>query len=132
MSYRYGKTSAARLATCHPEIQRLFNSLINDYDVSIICGHRTEAEQNAAVAKGASKTRFPNSKHNSLPSLGIDAALYPIDWNDVGRHYMFVGIVRERARELGIPIRCGADWDSDFATSDQTFNDLVHFEYAGA
>ncbi|AUR81706.1 hedgehog signaling/DD-peptidase zinc-binding domain protein [Vibrio phage 1.089.O._10N.261.51.F9] len=132
MSYRYGKTSKARLATCHPEIQRLFNSLINDYDVSIICGHRTEAEQNAAVAKGASKTKYPNSKHNSLPSLGIDAALYPIDWEDVGRHYMFVGIVRERARQLGIPIRCGADWDSDFATNDQTFNDLVHFEYAGA
>ncbi len=132
MSYRYGKTSKARLATCHPEIQRLFNSLINDYDVSIICGHRTEEEQNAAVAKGASKTKYPNSKHNSLPSLGIDAALYPIDWNDVGRHYMFVGIVRERARELGIPIRCGADWDSDFTTNDQTFNDLVHFEYAGA
>ncbi|AUR83327.1 hedgehog signaling/DD-peptidase zinc-binding domain protein [Vibrio phage 1.033.O._10N.222.49.B8] len=132
MSYRYGKASKARLATCHPEIQRLFHSLINDYDVSIICGHRTEVEQNAAVTKGASKTKYPNSKHNSLPSLGIDAALYPIDWNDVGRHYMFVGIVRERARELGIPIRCGADWDSDFATNDQTFNDLVHFEYAGA
>jgi|5B_taG_2_1085324.scaffolds.fasta_scaffold02054_6 hypothetical protein len=132
MSYKYGKTSAARLATCHPEIQRLFNSLIKDYDVSVICGHRTEAEQDAAVNSGNSKTMYPNSKHNSLPSLGIDAALYPIDWNDVGRHYMFVGIVRERARQLGIPIRCGADWDSDFATNDQTFNDLVHFEYAGA
>lgn len=132
MSYRYGKASKARLATCHPEIQRLFNSLIKDYDVSIICGHRTEAEQNAAVNSGNSKTLYPNSKHNSLPSLGVDAALYPIDWNDVGRHYMFVGIVRERARELGIPIRCGADWDSDFATNDQTFNDLVHFEYSGA
>lgn len=129
--FKYGKSSKSRLATCHPEIQRLFNSLIEDYDVSIICGHRTEAEQNEAVAKGASKTKFPNSKHNSMPSLGIDAALYPINWNDTGRHYMFVGIVRERARLLGIPIRCGADWDSDFATNDQAFNDLVHFEYAG-
>ena len=131
MSYSYSKKSRARLESCHPEIQRLFNSLIEDYDVSIICGHRTEAEQNKAVADGASKTKFPNSKHNSYPSLGIDAALWPINWNDVGRHYMFVGIVRERARVLGIPIRCGADWDSDFATNDQTFNDLVHFEYAG-
>ena len=132
MSYKYGKTSAARLATCHPEIQRLFNSLIKDYDVSVICGHRTEAEQDAAVNSGNSKTLYPNSKHNSSPSLGIDATLYPIEWEDVGRHYMFVGIVRERARVLGIPIRCGADWDSDFSTNDQTFNDLVHFEYAGA
>ncbi|CAM0045280.1 endolysin [Vibrio phage K394] len=129
--FKYGKSSKARLATCHPEIQRLFNSLINDYDVSVICGHRTEAEQDAAVESGNSKTEYPNSKHNAIPSLGIDAALYPINWSDTGRHYMFVGIVRERARELGIPIRCGADWDSDFATNDQTFNDLVHFEYAG-
>ena len=105
--------------------------MIEDYDVSIICGHRSKAEQDKAVADGASKTRYPNSKHNSIPSLGIDAALYPINWNDHGRHYMFVGIVRERAKQLGIPIRCGADWDSDFATNDQTFNDLVHFEYAG-
>ena len=129
--YKYSKTSRKRLDPCHPELQRLFNSLIEDYDVSIICGHRSKAEQDKAVADGASKTRYPNSKHNSIPSLGIDAALYPINWNDHGRHYMFVGIVRERAKQLGIPIRCGADWDSDFATNDQTFNDLVHFEYAG-
>lgn len=129
--YKYSKTSRKRLDSCHPELQRLFNSLIEDYDVSIICGHRSKAEQDKAVADGASKTRYPNSKHNSIPSLGIDAALYPINWNDHGRHYMFVGIVRERAKQLGIPIRCGADWDSDFATNDQTFNDLVHFEYAG-
>lgn len=131
MTYKYGKTSTSRLATCHPEIQRLFNSLINDYDISIICGHRTEEEQNAAVNSGNSKTMWPDSKHNILPSKGIDAALYPIDWDDAGRHYMFVGVVRERARHLGIPIRCGADWDSDFATKDQKFNDLVHIEYAG-
>ena len=129
--YKYSKTSRKRLDSCHPELQRLFNSLIEDYDVSIICGHRSKAEQDKAVADGASKTRYPNSKHNSMPSLGIDAALYPINWNDHGRHYMFVGIVRERAKQLGLPIRCGADWDSDFATNDQTFNDLVHFEYAG-
>lgn len=129
--YRYSKISQARLDSCHPELQRLFNSLIEDYDVSIICGHRTKEEQDKAVASGNSKTKYPNSKHNSFPSLGIDAALYPIDWNDTGRHYMFVGVVRERARQLGIPIRCGADWDSDYDTDDQRFNDLVHFEYAG-
>lgn len=126
--YKYGRTSKARLATCHPEIQRLFNELIKDWDVSIICGHRTEAEQTAAVKKGASKTPFPKSKHNSMPSIGIDAALYPIDWNDTGRHYMFVGMVKQKAKDLGINIRCGADWDGDNNTDDQTFNDLVHFE----
>lgn len=129
--YKYSKTSKSRLASCHSEMQRLFNSLIEDYDVSIICGHRDEMGQNQAITDGASKTEYPNSKHNQYPSRAIDAALYPINWNDHGRHYMFVGIVRERARQLGIKIRCGADWDGDFATNDQTFHDLVHFEYAG-
>lgn len=126
--YKYGKSSQARLDTCHPEIQRLFNELIKDWDVSIICGHRTEEAQNAAVKSGNSKTVFPNSKHNSMPSIAVDAALYPIDWNDSGRHYMFVGMVKQKAKDLGINIRCGADWDGDNDTGDQTFNDLVHFE----
>lgn len=128
--YKYGKSSRERLVTCHPDLQKLFNELIKDWDISILCGHRTEEEQNAAVASGNSKTPFPKSKHNAMPSLGVDAALYPVDWNDTGRHYMFVGMVKQKAKDLGIEIRCGADWDGDNDTDDQTFNDLVHFELA--
>ena len=126
--YKYGKSSRSRLETCHPDLQRLFNELIKDWDISILCGHRGEEEQNAAVARGSSKVKFPNGKHNSLPSLAVDAALYPIDWNDTGRHYMFAGMVKQKAKELGINIRCGADWDGDNYTTDQTFHDLPHFE----
>ena len=128
--YRYGNASKTRLNSCHPEIQRLFNELIKDWDVSIICGHRNEADQNEAVRRGRSKTLFPDSKHNSSPSLGVDAALYPIDWDDDGRNYMFVGMVKQKAKELGISIRCGADWDGDNSTRDQTFNDIIHVELA--
>jgi peptidoglycan L-alanyl-D-glutamate endopeptidase CwlK len=128
MSFKYGKTSQSRLETCTPNIRRLFESLIKDYDITIICGHRSKEDQNAAVASGASKTPWPKSKHNAFPSCGIDAALYPIDWNDLGRHYAFGGIVKERARQLGIKIRWGGDWDGDWNTDDQKFNDLVHFE----
>lgn len=126
--YKYGTTSQARLDTCHPDLQKLFTELSNDWNISIICGHRTEEEQNAAVASGNSKTPYPKSKHNTSPSVAVDAALYPIDWNDTGRHYMFVGMVKQKAKDLGIHIRCGADWDGDNETKDQTFNDLVHFE----
>ena len=126
--YKYSKASSERLGTCHPMLQRLFLALAEDWDISIICGHRSEEEQTAAVNSGASKTNFPNSKHNKTPSAGIDAALYPIEWKDPGRHYMFVGMVKQKAKDLGISIRCGADWDSDNQTRDQRFNDLVHFE----
>ena len=128
MSFKYGTSSLAHLESCTPNIQRLFKSLIEDYDITIICGHRGKAEQDAAVASGASTTPWPKSKHNSYPSCGVDAALYPIDWEDEGRHYMFVGIVKERARQMGIKIRAGADWDGDWNTDDQKFNALVHFE----
>ena len=41
---------------------------------------------------------------------------------------MFVGFVRAIAEILKINIRCGADWSGNWSTTDQTFNDLVHFE----
>lgn len=126
--FPYSKSSQAKLDTCHPDIQRLFTSLSEDWNISILCGHRNEEDQNKAYESGQSKLKFPQGKHNALPSLAVDAALYPIDWNDTGRHYIFVGMVKQKAKDLGINIRCGADWDSDEITTDQTFNDLVHFE----
>jgi peptidoglycan L-alanyl-D-glutamate endopeptidase CwlK len=128
MSYKYGKSSKDRLVTCHPEIQRLFNSLIEHYDISILCGYRDEEAQSKVFKEGKSTVVYPNGKHNSQPSLAIDAGLYPIDWSDKGRWYMFIGIVKERARQLGIKVRCGGDWASDLKTSDQTFHDLPHVE----
>lgn len=130
MPYKYSKTSKLRLDSCHPLLIELFESLANDYNITIICGHRGKEEQNKAVAESKSKTPYPRSKHNTSPSIAIDAMLYNkgLDWNDNGQNYMFVGVVRERARAMGIKLRCGADWDGDFDTDDQKFNDIVHFE----
>lgn len=97
-------------------------------DVTILTGHRTEEVQNRVYSSGLSKVKYPNSKHNQLPSLAIDAAPYPIQWKDLDRFYMFAGYVKAIADSRGIKIRCGADWDGDFQTNDQNFNDLVHFE----
>ena len=75
-----------------------------------------------------SKLKFPESKHNQMPSMAADVVLYPIDWDDTQRFYMFVGIVRGIAAKMNIPIRCGADWDGDMYIKDQNFHDLPHFE----
>jgi hypothetical protein len=72
-----------------------------------------------------------NSKHLVQPdgwSWAVDVAAYPIQWNNASRNYMLTGFVRGVAATAGIQIRCGADWDGDFDTKDQHFNDLVHFE----
>lgn len=124
----FGRTSHSRLDTAHPDLQRLFNAVVKEWDCSILCGHRTEEEQTKAFESGNSSVQYPNSKHNSYPSRAVDVAPYPIDWDDLGRFYMFAGYVMCKANEMGIKIRYGGDWDGDKRTTDQKFNDLPHFE----
>ena len=124
----FGTRSRMQLNSCHSDLQKLFEEVIKHYDCTILEGHRTEDRQNELYSQGKSKVKFPNSKHNSFPSLAVDAVPYPIDWDDTRRFYMFVGIVRGIASQLGINIRCGADWDGDLEVKDQNFHDLPHFE----
>lgn len=125
---KFGKTSKERLATCHPYLQELFNEVIDYYDCSVLCGFRSKEEQEKAYKENTSTVRWPKSKHNKKPSMAVDVAPYPIDWDDTDRFYMFVGIVRGIAAIREIPIRCGADWDGDMEVKDQNFHDLPHFE----
>jgi len=124
----FGGQSRMRLNTCHPDLIRLFEEVVKHYDCTILCGHRGEEEQTKAFKEGRSKVEFPLSKHNAYPSLAVDAAPYPVDWDDLQRFYHFVGYVRGVAQGMGIKIRSGADWDGDFEIRDQNFNDIVHFE----
>lgn len=128
---KYGKTSRARLDTCIDPIQEVMNEVIKHFDCSILCGHRTEEEQTKAFNEKRSKVQFPNSKHNSLPSNAVDAAPYPIDWNDLDRFRYFAGYVVGIAASKGYKFRWGGDWDQDTDLNDQNFNDLPHFEFVG-
>ncbi len=135
---KFGKTSRERLETCHPDIIRLFNEVVKEYDCSILEGYRGEEKQNEMFATGKSKLKFPLGKHNSKPSKAVDVAPYPINWGDEGtssqrqkavaRFYHFAGYVLAKADSLGIKVRWGGDWDGDKDFSDQKFDDLVHFE----
>lgn len=106
------------------------NEVIKHYDIVILCGFRGKDEQEKAVAEGKSKVHFPNSKHNVTPSLAVDIAPYPIDWNDMKRWWHLAGYVKATAERLGIKIRQGADWDGDNDFKDQKFIDLPHVELA--
>ena len=125
---QFSKLSERRLAECHPSLQLLFNAVIKHYDCVILCGHRGEREQNEAFADGKSQLKWPDSKHNKKPSLAVDVVPYPVDWNDRHKLYHFAGFVIGAAWALGIKLRWGGDWDGDRDLSDQSFNDLVHFE----
>lgn len=125
---KFSQASKDRLETCHPDIQRVLNEVIQHIDFTVLEGHRGEEKQNAAFEAGKSKLRFPQSKHNNRPSLAVDIAPYPIDWQDWRRFDLLAGYVLGIAAHMGITLRWGGDWDSDHDMKDQTFNDLPHFE----
>tara|TARA_R100001594_G_scaffold65404_3_gene99598 strand:- start:1035 stop:1424 length:390 start_codon:yes stop_codon:yes gene_type:complete len=125
---KFGKSSRKRLKTCDEKLQLLFNEVIKVFDCSILVGHRGEEDQNKAYAEGNSQLRWPKGKHNKKPSIAVDVAPYPIDWEDRERFSYFAGFVKGVAWRLNIPIRWGGDWDGDNDLSDNNFDDLVHFE----
>jgi peptidoglycan L-alanyl-D-glutamate endopeptidase CwlK len=124
----FSTQSQARLRECHEKLQLLFREVVKHYDCTILCGHRNEADQKEALRAGRSKLDWPKSKHNSMPSLAVDAVPYPIDWNDIKRFYHFAGFVMGLAKVMGIHIRWGGDFNSDLNFKNDNFIDLPHFE----
>ena len=124
----FSAKSFERLETCHPDLQRLFKEVVKHYDCAVLCGQRTEEEQNDAFLSGKSQTPWPSSKHNSYPSLAVDVVPYPVDWNDLSRFYHFAGFVNATAIALGIAVRWGGDWNGDMRFREEKFKDLPHWE----
>jgi hypothetical protein len=126
----FSDKSAEKLATCHPDLQRLFNEVIKSVDCTVLEGHRGKERQEEAYKNGYSKTPWPESKHNSIPSRACDVVKYPVDFKsaDARDYYFLAGYVLSTAERLGIKIRWGGDWDSDRNLKNQKFYDLPHFE----
>ena len=124
----FGSRSKNNLNEAHPDLVRLFQEVVKHFDCSVIKGHRPQDEQDAAYHSGTSKLEWPNSKHNSKPSMAVDVVPYPVDWNDKERFYYFAGFVKCMALTMDIDLRWGGDWDSDNDLKDQSFYDLPHFE----
>ncbi len=124
----FSKTSQRRLATCDERLQRIFNTVIQRYDCSVLEGHRGKESQEKAFREGKSKARFGQSKHNPFPSRAVDVAPYPIDWNDREYFCHFAGYVKAVADTMGIRIRWGGDWNMNNRSTDESFSDMPHFE----
>lgn len=123
---KFSKASAAKLATCHPDLQRLFNEVIKTHDCTIICGARTLEDQQKAYEDGFSKRDGINnkSKHqidaDTPLSLAVDVLPYPINWNDKAGHDIFARAVKATAEHLKIKIKWGGNFKS--------FRDAPHWE----
>ena len=86
----------------------------------IVCGHRGETDQETAYRKGASKARFGQSAHNTLPAAAVDIApsgpTGGIDWDVRGSAWQaLLRIAREVALAEGTPI----DWRRSMFSGDE-------------
>lgn len=131
---RYSDRSKSRLYSCHQDLRLIFETVIVLFDNTILRGHRSKEDQDHAYDSGNSQVKWPNSMHNSYPSMAVDAVPYPIDWHDRERMTLFAGYVIGIAEQLYIQgkishkVRWGGDWDKDTFVDDNDFDDLVHFE----
>ena len=131
----FGKTSKSEMATCHVRLQKALEEAIKIVDFKVLQGHRTQEEQDRLFREGRSKVRWPQGKHNTIPSLAVDVAPYPIDWDSkhATKKFAFLaGVLTGIAHLHGVRLRWGGDWDGDGQMRDQSFHDLPHLELAVA
>lgn len=123
--------SKLKLASAHDDLQLLANAVDREYPIQVICGVRSEKDQNEAKKNGKSEKPYPESKHNINPKAGrfkshaIDCVPDPdrnpatLDWEDVLEFEKMCLIFEQKADELDIKIRLGRDFK---------FKDYPHIE----
>ncbi len=116
------------LQTVHPDLALICNEVIQAYDFTVLEGHRSNERQAELLRLGKSTLGPGESKHNSNPSRAVDIAPYPVDWSDRERFYLLAGFMFQAAVQFDVAIRWGGDWSRDWDHSDQSFDDLPHFE----
>lgn len=116
-----GKTSQERLSQCTEELQILIQLVAlgidagdlahaGVHDISVQTGHRGQAEQEAAFARGDSKVHWPHGAHNSLPSKAADVVPYPELWSDLAKCRALNAYIVGMARARGIRLH-SISWD---------------------
>lgn len=123
--YTLGVRSKARLRGVHPDLVKVVERAINltTVDFTVLEGVRDPLRQKKLVEAGASQTM--NSRH--IPGAdgfakAVDLGAWvddQVDWS-WPLYAQIAAAMKEAAKQLGVPIVCGADW--------KKFPDGPHFE----
>ena len=139
MVFKFSDRSLERLKDVHPDLVKVIHRVMSYQimDFSVNEGVRTLERQKQLFAEGKSKTL--DSKHiKQKDGYGHAVDLYPspVDMAKVGkgdareifRFGVLAGLMKKAARECGVKMVNGADWDDDGQTLDHTFFDAPHME----
>lgn len=142
MTFKLSQRSINRMEYVHPDLQKVVEQAIfvTDVDFGVTEGLRAWKRQEQLMKEG--KTKTMKSKHltcieghNSLWYGGaVDIVAYKdglVCWDDPALYESIAKAFFKAAEQVGVQIRWGGDWDRDGDRSDQTFDDLCHFELFG-
>lgn len=116
----FGRKSLKQISTLHPKLQLICNRAIELHDFTVLEGYRGKEKQNKFFRKGVSGVKYPDSKHNQMPSRAMDVVPYPLDWDDIEGFKLLGTYIFRASMELGIKVKWGGHWT--------TLKDYPHFE----
>lgn len=134
-----GKSLAVR-ETLDGDLQVLVDAVLEIKDLTLLEGHRSNERQAELLAQGKTKVGPGGSKHNANPSQAVDCIPYPFsqgDWQDRDKFHLFAGMVLgvaemlKKEGKMVRSVRWGGDWNKNWETSDNAFDDFPHFELTG-
>jgi len=135
MGFVLGSRSLERLKGVDPRLVNVVKLAISlsEIDFSVLEGVRTLARQRELYAQGRTKpgkivTWTMKSRH--IEGKAVDLIPYPIDWNDLVKFNKIAAAMFRAAKQLGVKIRWGADWDGDGKPREKGETDSPHFELA--
>lgn len=151
MSYKLSKRSLDRLAGVDPKLVAVVKRAIqiSKQDFSVLEGIRSREQcminygkgrtASQCVAKGvpakyaqpkAAKVTWLNDPFASKHCVGkaVDLVPYPVDWNTLSKFDAIAKAMQQAAKELGVKVRWGADWDADGKPREKGEFDSPHFE----
>ena len=129
---KWGRRSKEVYVTLDPTLQRVMDRVLSEVaDISLTSGHRGQEEQDNLFDNNKTTVRWPSSKHNTIPSVAVDFQPHPYPsseeklWGALG---YIAGRAMAIAKEEGIYLRWGGDWNQDGDLTNQSFDDLFHLE----
>lgn len=144
MGYKFSTRSKETLRGVHPDLIGVcYRALqLTEKDFTLVQGVRTAEEQNELYKQGRSKPGsivthkdgYKNKSNHQVKADGwgwsVDFAVWngKIDFNDIDGYKKVASAFLKASKEMGIPVRWGADWNMNGKTSDESFLDWGHVE----
>lgn len=131
--FKLGKGSLKKLEGVDEKLVKVVKRAIeiSEIDFSVIEGVRTMQRQKELYAQGRTApgdvvTWTMKSKH--LEGKAVDIVPFPLDWKDLSKFDKISKAMFQAAKELGVNIRWGADWNQNGIHREKGEYDSPHFE----